>query len=173
MSNKTENLDELLECAIRENGIKRHMEALAVKERRRRSRVRYFSYGVAACLAVACGVWLNLRSDVMRVGYEFAPADGQAGGSEITALMQERKIQEARDMIVSAKARVEAEMRNPQTADPDYLTQLAADLDELNLLDAVCLMRSGKYFKSKTALKALADGNGAAAEDARRLLQCL
>lgn len=172
MSSKMENLDELLECAIREYGIIRHMEDLARREHRRRTQLKYFSYGVAACVIMAGGgLDLELRRDARSAGYAFIPADGQAGGSEITALMQERKIDQAQALIVLAKEKVHEEILAPVSSDPDYLTQLEADKDELNLLDAVCLLRKGKYFKAKKALKAIASANGAFAEEARTLLK--
>ena len=126
----------------------------------------------AACVILAgSGLDLKLSRDARSAGYAFIPADGQAGGSEITALMQEKKIDQAQALIVLAKEKVQEEILAPVSSDPDYLTQLEADKDELNLLDAVCLLRKGKYFKAKKALKAIASANGAFAEEARTLLK--
>ena len=71
---KTDSLDTMLECAIREKGAIEHMAALDRKERlHRRSRVQFFSYGIAACLAICVCVGLKLSNDVRKVGYAFDP----------------------------------------------------------------------------------------------------
>lgn len=174
MSSKMDNLDELLECAVREAGAIRHMEELDRQERMRRRGMRFMSYGAAACVSLgAFGMDYKLSSDARKVGYGFIPADGQAGGSEITALMQEKKIDEARELIVEAKSKIEEEFAVPLSDDPEYMAQLAADKDELDLLDAVCLLRKGKWLKGKKALKKIEAESGAFAQDAKDLLEKL
>lgn len=169
-----DNLDELLECAVREVGAIRHMEELDRQERLRRRVMRFMSYGAAACVSLgAFGMDYKLSNDARKVGNGFIPADGQAGGSEITALMQEEIIDEARELIVEAKSKIDEELAAPISDDPEYLAQLAADKDELDLLDAVCLLRKGKYFKGKKALKKIVSENGAFAQDAKDLLEKL
>lgn len=177
MSNKTDNLDEMLECAIREAGAIGHMEELAreERERRRAAYMRFASYVTAACFIVACGIGIDykLSRDARNVGYGFNPAAGQAGGSEITAQMQARNIDAARELIVAAKSKVEENMKEPVTDDSEYIAQLKSDRDELDLLDAVCLLRKGKYIRAKKALKTIESGGGAFAHEAGKLLKAL
>lgn len=176
MSKKMDNLDELLECAIRETGAIRHMEELDRQERlrRRKASMRFMSYGAAACVSLgAFGMDYKLSNDARKVGNGFIPADGQAGGSEITALMQDKKIAEAKDLIVAAKVQIEEEMKAPPSDDPEYLIQLTADKEELDLLEAVCLLREGRYFRAKKALKKITSTDGAFAKEAKELLEKL
>ena len=90
------DIDEMLECAIREKGLLADMaklDAAALKHERRRTVT--FVCSIAACLIMFIGIDLSLSSIARRVGYGFEPAAGQMGGSEITALMQEKRIDEA------------------------------------------------------------------------------
>lgn len=175
MSKKMDNLDELLECAIRETGAIRHMEELARLNQKRRMFLQALSYGAAACLFIGApfGIDHKLSGEARKVGYAFIPADGQAGGSEITALMQDKKIAEAKDLIVAAKVQIEEEMKAPPSDDPEYLIQLTADKEELDLLEAVCLLREGRYFRAKKALKKITSTDGAFAKEAKELLKKL
>ena len=102
-------------------------------------------------------------------GYAFDPVAGQMGGSEITALMQERQIKKALVKIDEARENLAEEMAHPSSDDPEYRIQLETDRQELDFLSTVCAMRQGRYFKAKRALKAIAAGGGAFAEEARTL----
>lgn len=171
---KNDNLDTMLECAIREKGVMEHMAEIDRQEQRlRRRRVQFFSYGIAACLAVVACTDLKLSHDARTAGYAFDPAFGQMGGSEITALMAEKRIDEAIVKIEDARDALSTEKMAPSSTDPEYIQQLEADGQELDLLDAVCLMRKGKYFKAKKALKAIIAEGGAWSAEADRLLENL
>lgn len=174
MNNDLQSLDELLECAIREKGAIAHMEELDRKGKTVHHHwLHTFAYGAAACIAIAACTDLKLSSDARKAGYGFDPTYGQAGGSEITALMQERKINEAIRQIDLAYDKVNAEIESPSSSDPEYIQQLNSDLQELDLLEAVCMMRKGQYFKSRKALKAIASSGGAFADEANKLLNDL
>lgn len=174
MSNRIENLDEMLECAIREKGAIEYMERLDRRKMiRRRKSILYWSCSAAAAIAVLIGLNLKLGYDARSAGYSFDPAFGQMGGSEITALMQEKRISEAEARIKQARLRLAEETAFPSSSDPDYLLQLSTDSQELDLLDAVCLLRKGRYFKAKKALKAIVEAGGAFAEEAGQLLERL
>ena len=172
MSNEIDNLDRMLECAIREKWAVEHMKELDLREKKRRRRyIRSWAFGVAASFAIVIGVDAKLSHDARSAGYAFDPTFGQMGGSEITALMQERKIDEAVRQIDLARVRIDKEIAEPASSDPDYLLQLESDRQELDLLDAVCLMRDGKYFKARKALKAIVGKGGAYKSEAQKLLQ--
>lgn len=171
---KNDNLDTMLECAIREKGVMEHMAEIDRHERQQRiRRVQFFSYGVAACLAVVACTGIKLSHDARTAGYAFDPAFGQMGGSEITALMAEKHIDEAVLKIEDARDALSYEKATPSSTDPEYLQQLEADEQELDLLEAVCLMRKGKYFKAKKALKAIIAEGGAWSAEAEQLLESM
>ena len=168
---KNDNLDTMLECAIREKGVMEHMVEIDRHEKQmRKRRVQFFSYGVATCLAVVACTDLKLSHDARVAGYAFDPEFGQKGGSEITALMAEKRIDEATVKIEEAREALSAEKAAPSSNDPEYLQQLETDEQELDLLEAVCLMRKGKYFKAKKALKAIVTEGGAWSAEAEQLL---
>ena len=172
MSNEIENLDRMLECAIREKWAVEHMKELDRREKiRRRRYVRSWAFSVAASLTVVFGIDAKLGHNARRAGYAFDPNFGQMGGSEITALMQEKKIDEAVTQIDLARVRIDKEIAEPSSSDPDYLLQLESDRQELDLLEAVCLMREGKYFKARKALKAILEEGGAYKAEAQKLLE--
>ena len=165
------NLDEMLESAIREKGAKEFLQRVEARDRRRQRRWRTSVYSFAACLAiVVVGGW-RLSYSTSIAGYAFDPVAGQMGGSEITALMQERQIKEALIKIDEARDQLALEMSNPSSSDPEYALQLETDRQELELLSAVCIMRQGHYFKAKRALKVIAAGEGVFAGEARSLLK--
>lgn len=167
------NLDEMLESAIRMKGAKEYLQRVEARDRRRRRHWATAGYSFAACCClIVFGGW-KLGHDARVVGYAFDPVAGQMGGSEITALMQERQIKEALVKIEEAREELAVEMEPPASSDPEYIAQLEADQQELNLLSAVCSMRQGKYFKAKRELKAIASGGGAFAAEAESLLEAL
>lgn len=172
MSNKIDNLDEMLECAIRERAAFERMEELDRLARERHHRVmRFCSFAAAACISAVAVVAGVLRHEARTAGYAFDPAYGQMGGSEITALMQEKQIDEAVCKISDARALLEEEISHiSPDEDPDYKLQLSNDLQELDLLEAVCHMRKGNYFKAKKALKAIVAAGGTYSDEAETLL---
>ena len=171
MSNKIDNLDQMLECAIRENGAIEHMKELDRREQvRRRQHISSWAFGVAASLTVVICINLKLGYDARTAGYAFDPTFGQMGGSEITALMQEKRLDEAMVQIDLTRKRLDIELATPPSSDPDYLLQLESDRQELDLLEAICLMRKGRYFKARKTLTAIVDANGAYKAEAQQLL---
>lgn len=165
------NLDEMLESAIREKGAKEFLQRVEARDRRRQRRWRTSVYSFATCLAlIVIGSW-RFSYNTRVAGYSFDPVAGQMGGSEITALMQERQIKEALVKIDEAREILAEEMAHPSSDDPEYRIQLETDRQELDFLSAVCAMRQGRYFKAKRALKEIASGEGAYAEEARSLLK--
>lgn len=173
MNSNNEELIELLEDAIVEKGAIAHMQDLDRRQKRHR-RVWFSSIAAAAaCIILFFGVSLKLGHDARTVGYAFNPVDGQMGGSEITALMQNHQIVEARDAITEARGKLVQETDNPSSSDPEYLEQLSIDSQELDLLEAVCLLREGRYFKAKKALQQIVKCNGAFASEAQSLLEAL
>ena len=168
------DLEEQIECAVREKGAKAHLAALEQSiMQRQRVLVRTLSIAASFILLIGVGVDLKLSNDVRAVGYAFNPVEGQSGGSEITALMERKEIKEALAKIDEARIIVGQEIADPISDDPDYLTQLQMDSQELDFLEAVCYMRQGKYFKAKKALKAIASSHGHYSHEAESLLEAL
>lgn len=165
------DLDEQIICAIREKGAKEHLSALersiALQQKRR---LRYVAIAASFLLMLIVGFDLKLSSDIKSVGYAFNPVQGQSGGSEITALMDQRSIAVALDKIAEARVLVAEELADPAHVDPEYMAQLDTDAQELDFLEAVCFMRQGKYFKAKKRLKDIADSEGHFSSEAERLL---
>ena len=170
MNKEDFNLDEMLECAIREKGAREYLLRVEARNRRRHRRWLTASYSFAACLIlVVAGAWaISHKTQV--AGYAFDPVAGQMGGSEITALMHERRIKEALVKIEDAREQLNHEIEDPSSEDPDYLIQLEADRQELDFLTAVCTMRQGRYLKARRILKEIARDEGAYAEEAQSLL---
>lgn len=169
MNTEEYNLEEMLESAIREKGAKEFLQRIEARDQRRRRRWRASAYSFAACLAIVLiGGW-RFSYNTRIAGYAFDPVAGQMGGSEITALMQERQIKEALVKIDEAREMLKEEMAHPGSDDPEYAIQLETDRQELDFLSAVCAMRQGHYFKAKRALKEIEAGGGAFAEEARSL----
>ena len=168
------DLEEQIECAVREKGAKVHLAALEQSiVQRQRVLVRTLSIAASFILLMGVGVDLKLSNDVRTVGYAFNPVEGQSGGSEITALMESKEIKEALVKIDEARIIVGQEIADPISDDPDYLTQLEIDSQELDFLEAVCYMRQGKYFKAKKALKEIASSDGHYSHEAESLLEAL
>ena len=168
------DLEEQIECAVREKGAKAHLAALEQSiMQRQRVLVRTLSIAASLILLIGVGVDLKLSNDVRAVGYAFNPVEGQSGGSEITALMERKEIKEALAKIDEARIIVGQEIADPISDDPDYLTQLEIDSQELDFLEAVCYMRQGKYFKAKKALKEIASSDGHYSHEAESLLEAL
>ena len=168
------DLEEQIECAVREKGAKAHLAALEQSiMQRQRVLVRTLSIAASFILLIGVGVDLKLSNAVRAVGYAFNPVEGQSGGSEITALMERKEIKEALAKIDEARIIVGQEIADPISDDPDYLTQLEIDSQELDFLEAVCYMRQGKYFKAKKALKEIASSDGHYSHEAESLLEAL
>ena len=168
------DLNEQIECAIRERGAKSHLMNLE-KEIQQRNRLLARTVAIAASflLLFTIGIDVKISADIREIGYAFNPVEGQSGGSEITALMESKEIKAALVKIDEARIIVDKEIADPTSDDPDYLTQLNIDSEELDFLEAVCYMRQGKYFKAKKALKAIVADAGHYSQEAESLLEAL
>lgn len=165
------DLEEQIECAIREKGAKEHLVALEKSiVRQHRKRLGYIAIAASLALMLAIGIDLKLSADIRAVGNAFDPVEGQSGGSEITALMQEGNVDDALLLIDEARILVAEEIAAPSSDDPEYRNQLEIDSQELDLLEAVCYMRQGKYFRAKKLLKSIASSEGHFSIEAERLL---
>ena len=174
--NINDNLDSLLEAAIREKGAVLHMKDLERKNAAtmaRRVAMKVTCYVAAAILVLGAVFSWKLSSDVRKVGYTFDPVAGQRGGSEISALMQEGNIPAARLKIRERRESLQGELLSPTTDNREYIAQMEADLQELDLLDAVCLMRQGKFLHARRALRRIKDSGGPFASTASELLEKL
>ena len=87
--------------------------------------------------------------------------------------MESKEIDKALAKIDEARLVVAEEIANPVSDDPDYMTQLQMDEQELDLLEAVCYMRQGKYIKAKRALRQISKSSGHYSYEAEQLLSSL
>ena len=168
------DLNEQIDCAVRERGAKSHLIELE-KDIQQKNRWLTMTTSIAASFLIllTIGLDIKLSGDIREIGYAFNPVAGQSGGSEITALMEDKLIKEALDQIESARIALSNEMQNPSYDDEAYIVQLEMDAQELDLLEAVCYMRQGKYFKAKRCLKDIVDGKGSYSSEAEELLNSL
>lgn len=168
------NIDEIIECVIREKGLLEDMKEIDRRLRKKkRNHLRTIIFSAAACLIVLIGVNIRLHSIATRVGYSFTPTFTQRGNSEITALIQEKRLDEALAKISSSLVEVNAKAAENGISDPDYIAQLTADRQELAILEASCRLRKGQYLKSRRILKGLVNAGGAWSDDAKILLEKL
>ena len=122
---------------------------------------------------LSLGINYKLNHDVMKAGYEYNLGLSQRGGSVITALMDTKNIKEALEMIDKERASVDKEIQNPMYNDSEYLIKLEMDSQALDLLEAVCYMRQGKYFKAKKLLKNIVMANGYYSKEAKNLIDSI
>lgn len=168
------DLNEQIDCAIRERGAKSHLMDLEKEIQHRNSLwVRTVSIAASFLILLSVGIDVKLSADIREVGYAFNPVEGQSGGSEITALMESKEIKKALVKIDESRVIVANEFENPVSEDPDYMTQLQMDEEELDLLEAVCYMRQGKYLKAKRALRQIVQSAGHYSHEAEQLLNSL
>lgn len=168
------DIDEMMECAIRGKGLLEDMAGMDSAMRRRgKFRMTAYICSAAACLVAAIGIDMKMSGLARTAGYTFEPGAGQMGGSEITALMQRKDISAAMVKIDSARVELNARLAEPASDDPEYLVQLNDDMQELDLLEAVCRMRKGQYLKARKMLRKIADAEGTWADEAARLLKSL
>ena len=168
------DLDEQIECAVRENGAKAHLVVLEQTiAQRQRVLVRTLSIAASFLLLLGVSIDLKLSCDIRTVGYAFNPVEGQSGGSEITALMENKEIKKALKEITSARITLADEINNPVSNDPDYIIQLQVDADELDFLETLCYMRQGKYIKARKHLHSIAESDSHYSHEAETLLNSL
>lgn len=165
------DVEEQIICAIREKGTKNHLASLEreVVARSKRN-FRYVAVAASLLLMLTVSFDVKLSHDVRSAGYAFNPVEGQSGGSEITALMQDKNISEALIKISEARGLIDEQRRNPTYEDAEYMVQLEIDTQELDFLEAVCYMRQGKYFKARRCLKQIALKEGHFSAEAEKLL---
>lgn len=168
------DLNEQIDCAVRERGAKSHLIELEKDiQQKNRLLTRTMSIAASFLILLTMGLDIKLSGDIREIGYAFNPVAGQSGGSEITALMEDKQIKEALDQIESARIALSDEMQNPSYDDEAYIVQLEMDAQELDLLEAVCYMRQGRYFKAKKCLKGIVNGKGSYSSEAEELLNSL
>ena len=173
MINK-ENLDEMLEYAIVEEGAKAHLkEYEQMKRMAFNRRIRTISYSAAACLALVACTTGYLGLDARKVGYSYEFPAGVRGTSEIEALMDQKDNKAALIKIEEAKAWLAEEKKEPMSDDPIYMDSLDSQEQELDFLEAVCQLRRGHFFSGKRALKRVAEKGGIYAEKAKELIDKL
>lgn len=173
MTSNTERIDEMLECAIREKGLKNRMGELDAQQKLFWSpTIKRVFYSAAACVILVMGGSFKLSNDAKTAGYTYDISGGQRGGAAIIALVEDRKFNEARDMIVVQLAELTSEAAELEKDSPEYI-QLSEDVDELEFLNCICLLRQGKYFKARKALKHIVRGEGIYVNDAMMLLEKL
>lgn len=166
------DIEEQIDCAIREIGAKKHLQQL---EHNVANKIRMYTVSVAASFIIFLSLGINykLNHDVMKAGYEYNLGLSQRGGSVITALMDTKNIKEALEMIDKERASVDKEIQNPMYNDSEYLIKLEMDSQALDLLEAVCYMRQGKYFKAKKLLKNIVMANGYYSKEAKNLIDSI
>ncbi len=168
------DLNEQIDCAIRERGAKSHLMDLEKEIQHRNNLwVRTVSIAASFLILLTIGIDVKLSADIREVGYAFNPVEGQSGGSEITALMESKEIDKALAKIDEARLVVAEEIANPVSDDSDYMTQLQMDQQELDLLEAVCFMRQGKYIRAKRMLRQIVQSSGHYSHEAEQLLSSL
>lgn len=168
------DLNEQIECAVRERGAKSHLMELEKEIQRRNSLwVRTLSIAASFLIVLSIGIDVKLSADIREIGYAFNPVEGQSGGSEITALMESKEIKKALGKIDEARVVVADEIKNLVSDDPDYKIQLQMDEQELDFLEAVCYMRQGKYIKARKVLRRIAHSAGYYSHEAEQLLNSL
>lgn len=173
MINK-DNLDEMLEYAIVEQGAKAHLQEYERRKRMNfRRRVQTFSYSAAACLAIVACTTGYLGYDARKVGYGYDLPAGARGSSEIGALIEKKDNKTAILKIEEAQERLAEEKQNPVYDDPIYLEDLSAQGQELAFLKAVCQLRRGHFFSARKALKNIVSEGGIYAEKAQALIDKL
>lgn len=173
MINK-ENLDEMLEYAIVEQGAKAHLQEYErMKHLAFRRRVRTISYSAAACLALMACTTGFLGHDARKVGYGYELPSGVKGSSVIEALMEKKDNKAAILKIEETQEWLAGEKENPMYDDPVYLEDLNAQEQELAFLKAVCQLRRGRFFTARKALKDIAFKGGIYAERAQKLIDKL
>ena len=173
MINK-DNLDEMLEYAIVEQGAKAHLQEYErQKQTAFRRRIRTISYSAAACVALVACTTGYLGHDARKVGYNYEMPSGVRGSSEIEALMDQKDNKAALIKIEEAKDWLAGEKKEPMSDDPLYLEGLNTQEQELDFLEAICQLRRGRFFSGKRALKRIAEEGGIYAEKANELIDML
>lgn len=137
------------------------------------SRGIWISSAIAACLLFAVCTISFLGYHAQKVGYEFILSGGERGTTEIEALMEMRDNNAAIAKIAESREWIETEKENPMYDDQIYLDNLRRQEQELDFLEAICQLRRWHYFSGKKSLKKIANGGGAYAEEAQRLLRML
>ena len=184
MTYKKDMLDEQIECAIREKGVKaryREMEsqmklteaavAAAVAAQQKKSgvhpgRVRWFySLAAAACLLVACvGVNIKESADARSAYQAYVQNPSELyRGVDIPLDIKD---------IRSALERLENErpMGMTEQMEREYDEQIAFEKQSLHFNEALYHLSKGHFIRARRILKGIVSSEGAFADDARSIL---
>ena len=184
MTYKKDMLDEQIECAIREKGVKaryREMEsqmkfteaavaadiaAQPKKSGAHPGRVRWFySLAAAACLLVACvGVNIKESADARSAYQAYVQKPSELYRGVDTPL-------DIKD-IRSALERLENErpMGMTEQMEREYDEQIAFEKQSLHFNEALYHLSKGHFIRARRILKGIVSSEGAFADDARSIL---
>lgn len=144
------------------------------KRRRRTIIIKFTSYAAAACVAlVACTTGMLTYNDHKKGELAYAEIkeqnnDTKASSEIIDAMGKKNKV--ALKLINESRTFLEEKLAQPANDDPLYLEQLKAEIQELNYLEAICLLRQGRFISARKALKSIIAEDGYYKEDAEKLL---
>lgn len=185
MTDKKDMLDEQIECAIREKGVKaryREMEsqmklteaavAAALAARQAKTGVRpgrgrwIYSFAAAACLLVACvGIDIKESADAKSAyqAYVQNPSELYRGVDTPLDIKEIKSALERleNDKIIGETVQVERE----------YEEQIAFEKQSLHFKEALYHMSKGHFIRARRILKGIASSDGAFADDARSVLE--
>lgn len=157
-------LEKQLEYAIIERGAIKHLEEYErVKAKIRIRRIRTASYSAAAGLILAACIGGKESFDARSAGMAEDINNYAKSGSVIIAHMNEGNNKAALKEIADIRIN-RADSPSPDDEWAQYESQ------ELDYLEAVCLLRQGKFISARKALKAIINGNGFFAVKAKSLL---
>lgn len=161
------NIEEQLDYAIIEHGAIEHLKAYELRKRKIRARhqllKRIYSYSAAACVVFAACIGGKESYDAIRIGNDIEVSDNAKSGSVVVALMDEGHNKEALKQIKELRGLI-AEENEIQDDWSSYETQ------ELDYLEAVCMLRLGRFISGRKALKSIVKNNGYFAQKARVIL---
>ena len=161
------NVEEQLDYAIIEHGAIRHLEEYEARKRRGRILiVRLGSYAAAACVLLAAFVGGKESYDARVAGRSVTFDDYLRSGSAVTALLNDGENKEALKLIKELRLLTEEE-----TASEDEWA--AYEKEELDYLEAVCLLRQGRFISARKALKTIVKQDGYFSAKAEQLLKKL
>jgi hypothetical protein len=164
------NIEEQLDYAIIEHGAIQHLKEYELRKQknsvRRQLFMRVASYSAAACVVLAACLGGKESLDARRIGGSADISDEAKGGSVVVALMNDGNNKEALKQIKELRLIIVEEQAS-QDEWSDYEKQ------ELDYLEAVCLLRQGRFISGRKSLKVIVSNNGYFADKARSLLEQL
>ena len=164
------NIEEQVDYAIIERGAIQHLKEYEQRKQKLRKRhrllVNIMSYSAAACVLLAACVGGKESFDAKRVGGSVDLDDYAKGGSVVVALMNERNNKDALKQIKEQRLLIETEATNEDE-------WVAYEKQELDYLEAICLLRQGRFISGRKALNSIIKGGGYFSEKATILLEQL